>query len=169
MVSTKKLKNAMELGNTPDTIGMFFDILYGQKELHSREGIPPGDSSIISPTEQYNGTYGWLSFERLLKPPFVTVAQTGSIGEAFVQSEPCGVNDDCLVLLPKSELPLASLFIAAAIIRIEKWRFSYGRKLTPSRINEFRMARMLDLERWVTERISQWEVVITSALNVYSE
>lgn len=169
LVSAKKLKNARELGSLPDTIGMFFDILYGQKELHSREGISPGDSLIISPTEQYNGTYGWLSFDQLLKPPFITVAQTGSIGEAFVQSEPCGVNDDCLVLLPKTNLPLATLFIAAAVIRIEKWRFSYGRKLTPSRINEFSMTRMPSLEDWVTKRIQQWESVIISALDVYND
>lgn len=169
MVSPKKLKNAKELESTLNTIGSFFDILYGQKELHSREGILPGDSLIISPTEQYNGTYGWLTFSQLLKPPFVTVAQTGSIGEAFVQSEPCGVNDDCLVLLPKSDLPLASLFIAAAIIRIEKWRFSYGRKLTPSRINEFHMVRIPTLEFWVTERITQWESIINSVLSVYNE
>lgn len=169
ILSEKKLKNAEALDSKPDTIGDFFDIFYGQKELHSREGIAPGDSLIISPTEQYNGTYGWLSFQTLLKPPFVTVAQTGSIGEAFVQSEPCGVNDDCLVLLPKLglDLPLSSLFIAAAIVRSEKWRFSYGRKLTPSRINEFRMERMPDLERWVADKMSQWERVIGAALKVY--
>jgi type I restriction enzyme M protein len=169
LVSEARLKNAEELGNEPDTIGAFFDILYGQKELHSREGIPPGDSLIISPTERYNGTYGWLSFEPLLKPPFVTVAQTGSIGEAFVQSEPCGVNDDCLVLLPKNDLSLpdACLSIAAATIRLERWRFSYGRKLTPSRISDFRMSRMPQLETWVEDQLKKWQVVAKAAIQVY--
>ncbi len=95
-------------------------------ELHSRDGIPPGDALVISPTEEYNGCYGWLTFANLIQAPFVTVAQTGTIGEAFVQMEPCGVNDDRLILFPKAEqaLPIACLFIAAALIRLERWRFS---------------------------------------------
>lgn len=170
IVSEKRLKNAKSLSTEPETIGCYFDILYGQKELHSRDGIPPGDSLIISPTEQYNGTYGWLKFPTLLKAPFVTVAQTGSIGEAFVQSEPCGVNDDCLVLLPKEkEFPLACLFIAAAIIRLEKWRFSYGRKLTPSRISDYKMKRMPSIEEWATSEIEKWYKITEAAINVYSE
>jgi hypothetical protein len=40
------------------------------------------------------------------------LVQTGIIGESLVQLEPCAVNDDCLVLLPKEkaleELPLPS-------------------------------------------------------------
>jgi hypothetical protein len=137
--------------------------------LHSRDGIPPGESLIISPTEQYNGTYGWLSFKTLIQPPFVTVAQTGSIGEAFVQTEPCGVNDDCLILLPKKgkRLSVAMLFIAAAVIRLEKWRFSYGRKLTPSRIAEYRFDVSGHLEAWAIERTGQWMAITEQVLSPY--
>ena len=137
--------------------------------MHSRDGIPPGESLIISPTEQYNGTYGWLTFKTLIKPSFVTVAQTGSIGEAFVQTEPCGVNDDCLILLPKKGKVLsdAMLFIAAAVIRLEKWRFSYGRKLTPSRIAEYRFDVSGDLEAWAIERTGQWKAIVEQVLAPY--
>jgi hypothetical protein len=169
MLSDKRLENAKELNATTETIGEFFDIYYGQKELHSREGLVPGDGLIISPTEEYNGCYGWLDYKHLQAPPFVTVAQTGTIGEAFVQLEACGVNDDCLVLLPKVEkdLPLACYFIAAATIRLERWRFSYGRKLTPSRICDFRMARNDALEQWVTAVWDNWKIVINTALKAY--
>ncbi|MFA7242330.1 MAG: N-6 DNA methylase [Sulfuricellaceae bacterium] len=170
LLSKKRLKNAAILPSLPGTIGEYFDIFYGQKELHSRDGIPPGESLIISPTEQYNGTYGWLTFKTLICPPFVTVAQTGSIGEAFVQTEPCGVNDDCLILLPKQGQVLsdAMLFIAAAVIRLEKWRFSYGRKLTPSRIAEYRMDLPDALEMWAGERVAQWKVITEQALEPYA-
>jgi type I restriction enzyme M protein len=169
MISKLRIKNANELPSEPGTIGHYFNIFYGQKELHSRDGIPPGDSLIISPTEDYNGTYGWLKFDELLQPPFVTVAQTGSIGEAFVQSEACGVNDDCLVILPRGsrELSLASYFICAAIIRIENWRFSYGRKLTPSRINEFKISISQEMESWVAAKIDNWQKVIDETLAMY--
>ena len=169
MITKKRLKNAAKLPSIPGTIGEYFDIFYGQKELHSRDGIPPGESLIISPTEQYNGTYGWLTFKTLIRPPFVTVAQTGSIGEAFVQTEPCGVNDDCLILLPKKGKVLsdAVLFIAAAVIRLEKWRFSYGRKLTPSRIAEYRIDSSDALEDWTGDRVRQWRAITEQALDHY--
>ena len=170
MLSPKRLKNAKTLPRTAGTIGEHFDLFYGQKELHSRDGIPPGEALVVSPTEGYNGCYGWLTFKQLIKSPFVTVAQTGSIGEAFVQLESCGVNDDCLILLPKEgkELPLACYFIAAAIIRLERWRFSYGRKLTPARICSFQMKRMPELEAWVSEKLSHWKKVIDGSLDGYT-
>ncbi len=169
LLTDKRLNNARSLPTISGTIGEYFDIFYGQKELHSRDGIPPGENLIISPTEQYNGTYGWLSFKTLIEPPFVTVAQTGSIGEAFVQTEPCGVNDDCLILLPKKGKALsdAMLFMAAAVIRLEKWRFSYGRKLTPSRIAEYRFDISSPLEAWATDRAAQWKVITEQSLLPY--
>lgn len=169
LLSKKRIANAERLPAIPGTIGEHFDIFYGQKELHSRDGIPPGESLIISPTEQYNGTYGWLTFNKLIQPSFVTVAQTGSIGEAFVQTEPCGVNDDCLILLPKKgkNVSEAMLFIAAAVIRLEKWRFSYGRKLTPSRIAEYRFDVSPALETWATERAAHWKETTERSLLPY--
>lgn len=170
MLTKKRLKNASALQSLPGTIGEFFDIFYGQKELHSRDGIPPGETLVISPTEQYNGTYGWLTFKNLIRPSFVTVAQTGSIGEAFVQTEPCGVNDDCLILLPKNGKVVseAMLFVAAAVIRTEKWRFSYGRKLTPSRISEYRFDVSKEVESWATQRVDQWKLIIEESLKPYA-
>ncbi len=170
LVGIAKLTNAQALSKEQGTIGELFDIFYGQKELHSRDGIPVGDSLVVSPTEEYNGCYGWLSFEQLIEAPFVTVAQTGTIGEAFVQMEPCGVNDDCLILLPKAggALPISCLFIAAALIRLERWRFSYGRKLTPSRICAFSMVRMPQLEGWVEDQLSKWQKITEAAVAAYS-
>lgn len=170
MLTRKRLNNAKILPHNPGTIGAWFDLFYGQKELHSRDGIPPGETLIISPTEQYNGTYGWLTFSNLIAAPFVTVAQTGSIGEAFVQTEPCGVNDDCLILLPcqESDLSPARLFIAAAVIRLEQWRFSYGRKLTPSRIAEYHLGDALKHEQWVATRYQHWNRIAESALQEYT-
>lgn len=164
-----RLNNAEKLRSATDTIGAHFDILYGQKELHSREGYAPGDTLVVSPTEEYNGCYGWLDFPSLIQPPFVTVAQTGTIGEAFVQCEPCGVNDDCLILLPKTgtKCSLARLVITAAIIRSERWRFSYGRKLTPARIASFPMPKDSTLEAWVSNKIAAWKKLAEEAVSAY--
>ena len=168
MVTTSRLTNAAKLPSVKGTIGGMFDILYGMKELHSREGIPPGQTLIISPTEEYNGTYGWLTFTPAVQPPFVTAAQTGSIGESFVQLEPCAVNDDCLILLPRNDkTTTAQLILAAAVLRLERWRFTYGRKLTPSRICDFKLPKSKTLERWISERLKSIQTVIDAALRVY--
>jgi predicted RNA methylase len=169
MMSPKRRQNAENLPSTSNTIGQYFNIYYGQKELHSREGLEDGDTLIISPSEQFNGCYGWLKFDALIQPPFITVAQTGSIGEAFVQLEPCGVNDDCLILMPRPdiEMSIEELFIVASIIRQEKWRFNYGRKLTPARICDFPFMRLPELQQWVQTQWQKWQPVINGSLHVY--
>ena len=148
-----------------------FDIYYGMKELHSREGYANGPALVISPTEEYNGCYGWLEFPRLIKPPFVTVAQTGNIGEAFVQLEPCAVNDDCLILLAKmdADATLADLVLAAATLHSEKWRFTYGQKLTPPRIAGFQLASATEWQEWITEKLLSMQGVIDASLEPYEE
>jgi type I restriction enzyme M protein len=120
-----------------ETIGGYFDIFYGQKALHNKEKLLPGSSLVISSSGVDNGCYGFFNFEKLVAPPFVTVPSTGSIAIAHVQELPCGVTDDCLIMLPKDGVPHELLYVAAAVIRSEAWRFSYGRKATPDRIAGF--------------------------------
>ena len=168
LLTNRRLANARKLESEAGTIGGEFDIYYGMKELHSRDGMTEGKTLIVSPTESYNGTDGWLEFDTAFEPGFVTAAQTGSIGEAFVQLEPCAVNDDCLVLLPKERLSTAKLVIAAALIHSEKWRFSYGRKLTPERIAGFRLPESEALEIWVRSKLSDVKRVISASLSPYS-
>lgn len=137
-IDLRKARRATPLGTPrPTTIGQYFEIRYGQKALHSKEGLLPGQSLVISSSGMDNGCYGFFDFEGVLAPPFVTVPSTGSIAIAHVQEWPCGVTDDCLLLSPKEGTPHAMLYVAAAAIRNEKWRFSYGRKATPARIADF--------------------------------
>ena len=169
IVSSYRRKNAQSLPSAPGTIGGEFEIYYGMKELHSRDGIPPGKTLVISPTEEYNGTYGWLAFDQVIDPPFLTAAQTGSIGEAFVQLEPCAVNDDCLVLVPRDKSKdMADLVISAALLRLERWRFTYGRKLTPARIANFQLPNSPSLHDRISDRIDAIRYVIDSVLSVYT-
>lgn len=169
LLTKVRLTNAAKLPHETGTIGGAFDIYYGMKELHSRDGMAEGTTLIVSPRESYNGTYGWLHFDPALEPGFVTAAQTGSIGEAFVQLEPCAVNDDCLVLLPKSEeyASIAKLVIAAATVHAERWRFTYGRKLTPKRIAGFRLDSSVTLEAWVEKKLSEMMSVVSASLAPY--
>ncbi len=167
ILTKQRIGNSQKLPQEVDTVGGAFEIFYGMKELHSRDGMVPGKTLIISPTEEYNGCYGWLDFSQVIEPPFVTVAQTGSIGEAFVQLEPCAVNDDCLVLLPREGIQLVDLVLAAATLHAERWRFSYGRKLTPQRIADFKLPKSASARAWVEEKIKVNQTVIDASLQPY--
>lgn len=139
----RKLRPLRSAGS--GAVGEYFNIVYGQKALHSKDGLLPGDTLVISSSGMDNGCYGFFdrdplrepAFDAILKPPFVTVPSTGSIAVAHVQEFPCGVTDDCLLLLPKEGVRRAMLYVAAAAVRNERWRFSYGRKATPERVAYF--------------------------------
>ena len=135
-----------------------FDIYYGMKELHSRDGMAEGQTLVVSPTESYNDTDGWLEFDTAIEPGFVTVAQTGSIGEAFVQLEPCAVNDDCLVLLPKiPDVGVARLVIAAAVLHAEKWRFNYGEEVDTPQNCWIQIARFASIGEVGRDKVVEYE------------
>lgn len=131
----------------PNTIGGCFNIYWGQKELHSKRGLQPGSALVISSSGENNGCYGFFDFDNVIAPPFVTVPSTGSIGKAHVQEWPCGVTDDCLLLFPKDGVPHEALYVAAAVIRQERWRYSYGMKITPDRIAAYPMRYNDDILR----------------------
>lgn len=135
------------------TIGGYFDIFYGQKALHSKDALAPGPSLIISSSGIDNGCYGFFDFPDLIEAPFVTVPSTGSIGRAHVQKWPCGVTDDCLILVPKKNVPYELLYVAAAVVRQERWRFNYGRKITPERIAGFPLPTSEKIIKHVREHV----------------
>ncbi|WP_298214360.1 class I SAM-dependent DNA methyltransferase [Acidocella sp.] len=169
IVSNKKLDNAATISGNKDDVGGRFDMFYGLGALESREGIPPGRTLIISPTEQYNGCDGWLEFDTVLEPPFITVARTGSIGEAFVHLEPCAPNSDCIVLLPRRAewSTISELIMAASAIRLEKWRYNYGRKITPQRLAGVKLSHSPDILAFAANLYGKFEEVIAASLSPY--
>lgn len=164
IVSSMKRRNAMDISGASNEVGGNFDMYYGLSEIESRKDIPPGKTLIISPREGYNGCYGWLEFHTVLRPPFITVARTGSIGEAFVQLEPCAPNSDCLVLLPRHAMAVSELFLVASAIRGERWRYNYGRKITPERLAPVRIPAATVLQDYAADLCKRYEVVIASSL-----
>ena len=169
-LSERKKERARRLSEQAPagTLGSMFHIYYGMKQLHSRRGIEQGKTLVVSPTEAYNGCYGWLAFEQAIEPPFVTIAQTGSIGEAFVQLEPCAVNDDCLVLLPNPGVGVGQLIAATVCLQAEKWRFAYGRKLTPERINAIKIPSSASVLTWMERKLNDVRSAMDTLLKLYS-
>lgn len=155
---------AADFKSSPKTIGSYFRIGYGQKDLHSKNHLVPGPSLIISASENNNGAYGFFEYDALLNAPFVSVPGNGTIGEARVQEWPCGVADDCLILTPKDGTPHEYLYLAAAVIRSERWRFNYGMKATPQRIAEYPLEATKQELEWIRESLETADKVENFAL-----
>ncbi len=120
------------------TIGKLFDIVYGQKEYHNKEWLEgtEGNNILISSSGENNGLYGFFDIESKFKAPFISVPSTGSIGQAFVQLIDSSVDDNCLVLIPKDKIDIETLFQIVFQIRLNKWRYKYGRQITPDKLKE---------------------------------
>lgn len=108
-----------------------FDIERGRgprkKDLDGHGQIP-----FISSSDSNNGLTGFTSMLAIHKGKTIGVNRNGSVGEAFYQPVPFCSTEDVHIFSPKPEWaermnPYIGLFFTT-LIRMEKYRFSYGRK-----------------------------------------
>jgi len=119
-----------------EPLGKSFTVVYGDKSYTNKSYLDNGATLLIASQGVDNGGYGFFDIRERFNSPIITVPRTGSIRYAFVQLNPCTVTDDCMVLTPKQKISIEYLFYIAAVVRRSKWRFNYGRKITPKRLNE---------------------------------
>jgi Type I restriction modification DNA specificity domain len=65
----------------------------------------------------------------------ITINYNGSVAEAFYQPNPFWASDDVNVLYPKFEMNQYIALFFVALIKMEKYRFNYGRKWHMQRMN----------------------------------
>lgn len=144
------------------TLSDILDINYGQREIHSKEHLEPGENLVISSQGVDNGCYGFFDIEIKYKKPIISVPNTGSIGMAFVQEYPCCVDDNCLVLTPKedTEISIEEMYFIATLIRHDSWRYRYGRQITYKRLanleidfSKFNYSKTKALKNRISEHI----------------
>jgi hypothetical protein len=109
---------------------------YGQKELHDKGWLRDGDDIIIASGGVENGLYGFHAFPAVYRSPVISCPSSGSICQAYVQEFPCSAYDNTLVFIPKKETDAELLYYIAALIRLEAWRYRYGRQVTPVRLDD---------------------------------
>jgi len=158
------VNNRSSVLGSPGSIGHSFEIHYGQKELETKDSLSEGMVIVISSSGAENGCYGFFDFDWVISPPIVTAPRTGSIGHAHVQEWPCGVTSDCLVLVPRPGIAIELLYVAAAVIRRERWRFDYSRKLTPERIAGFPLPASESLLKRIRDQIASVKQIEKIAL-----
>ncbi len=113
-----------------------FDINYGEGSI--KGNLENGAVLSISSQGVDNGCCGLFDLDITHQDIVITVPRTGSIGIAFVQEYPCNIDDNCMVMTLKKELSLSieEFYYIATVIREEKWRYKYGRQVTPYRLGE---------------------------------
>jgi hypothetical protein len=102
-----------------------FDIRKGKRL--TKANMSAGNRPFIGAIEKNNGVSAWVQ-KALHASNTITVNYNGSVAEAFYQPIPFWCSDDVNVLYPKFSLtPERALFICT-VVRLERYRFSYGRK-----------------------------------------
>lgn len=115
-------------------LGRLFDIKKG-KRLTS-EDQEDGDNLYIGAIDSNNGVANRIGQKPIHDGNTISLSYNGSVGEAFYQPEPYWATDDVNALYSRYDGfdESIGLFIAA-VIRQEKYRFSYGRKWTLNNMN----------------------------------
>ena len=116
-------------------LGSLFDIKKGKRLTKLAQTL--GDLPFIGSIDSNNGVSGHIGQKAIHKSGTITVNYNGSVAEAFYQPKPFWASDDVNVLYPKGFMltPAIAMFLIT-VIRLEKYRFNYGRKWHLDRMRE---------------------------------
>lgn len=112
-------------------LGSLFEVKKG-KRLTSEQQTD-GSTPYIGAIDSNNGVANHIGQTPIHEGNTISLSYNGSIAEAFYQPEPFWATDDVNVLYMRPEVgvltPAVGLFLCT-ILRLEKYRYSYGRKWT---------------------------------------
>jgi hypothetical protein len=125
-------RNAISTNFAQMKLSNIFAIVRGRGAY--REDVLSGDTPLVSATSLDNGILDYVDLPPIFRAPAITVERVS--GHAFVQiNDFVTVPADVSVLVPKDrKMPLSCLFFLASVINLERWRYSFGRKLTAGRL-----------------------------------
>lgn len=107
-------------------LGDLFEIKKGKRL--TRANMIDGETPFIGSIDSNNGVSTFVGQAPIHDGGTITVNYNGSVAEAFYQPDPFWASDDVNVLYPKFKMtPGVAMFIVT-IIKLEKYRFNYGRK-----------------------------------------
>ena len=102
----------------------------------TKEDFIGGKTPFIGAIDSNNGYRDFIEQEPHHHSNTITINYNGSVAEAFYQPHPFWASDDVNVLYPKFKSnPFVGLFMTT-LIRLEKFRFNYGRKWGLERMRE---------------------------------
>lgn len=111
-----------------------FEIQKGKRITNSQMKL--GTTPCIRPIKFNNGVYRYIEIEPNHSGNTITVSYNGSVGEAFYQPNPHFSLDDINVLYPKFKMNIYIAMFLVTLIKMERYRFSYGRKWHKERMEK---------------------------------
>ncbi len=118
-------------------IGDLFSVEYGNKlyEDKSRLKKAMNGTPLVAAGGRNNGIVGRYAIPATMRH-FITVIRTGagSVGAAFYHGYPCEASSDALILSPLETMSADEMLWYARLITCHRFRFSFGRKMTPTRL-----------------------------------
>jgi|ERR1017187_7824250 hypothetical protein len=102
-----------------------FDIKKGKRL--TKANMERGTIPFIGAIDKNNGISAFVA-KAIHDGNTITVSYNGSVGEAFYQPIPFWCSDDVNVLYPNFKLTTAIALFITTVLRLERYRFSYGRK-----------------------------------------
>jgi hypothetical protein len=120
-----------------------FDIKKGQRLTKAK--MIAGDIPFVGASDRFNGVTTFVGQAPNHDGNTISVSYNGSVAEAFYQADPFWASDDVNVLYGKAFKlnPQLGLFLCA-LIRREKYRYSYGRKWHLDRMKQSVMMLPVD-------------------------
>jgi hypothetical protein len=117
-------------------LGEIFDIRKGRRLIQRERET--GTTPFVATSTQGNGIVGHVSNEAVFPAGSVSVPYNGQggVGYAFYQPSGYCASDDVQVLVGPSGATKAALLFVCAVIRHERYRYSFGRKWHMSRMKK---------------------------------
>lgn len=119
-------------------LGDLFDIRKGKRL--TAEDQTEGTTPYVGAIDSNNGIANYIGQPAIHQGNTITLSYNGSVGEAFYQPVPFWATDDVNVLYFRSSNGVLfnyylAMFICT-VLRIEKYRYCYGRKWTLDAMND---------------------------------
>ena len=114
------------------SLGELFRICKGSRVKKADRS--PGETRFIGASDKNNGVTDHSDIQANFCGGSLTVAYNGSVGSTFYQDEPFFACDDVNVLTPKDQVSKWALLFVAAVISLQRSRYTYGYKWTLSRM-----------------------------------
>ncbi len=110
-----------------------FEIKKGKRL--TKADMKRGNIPFIGSIDSNNGYREYIGQKPIHDGNTITVNYNGSVAEAFYQPKPFWASDDVNVLYPKFTMNKFIALFIVSLIRLEKYRFNYGRKWHVERMN----------------------------------
>ena len=96
--------------------------------FHSLRELSPGSVPIISCAEKENGIAGFFDIDEGMHRHKLTIAMNGKVLTTKYHPYQFAAKDDVAVCVPRKHIRISSLLLIQAMLNLERWRYSYGRK-----------------------------------------